>query len=61
MQLPVDVNLLGMRVTTSNIDAQLLAETGEGKILGDLLFNVAHLLDPSGSLNLVTILGPRGL
>lgn len=58
---PVDVNLLGLEITTSNIEAQLLAETGEGKVLGNLLYNVSHLLDPGGNLNLLTILGLLGL
>ncbi len=58
---PVDVNLLGLRVTTSNIHAQLVAKTGDGQILGNLLYNVSHLLDPGGSLNLLTILNQLGL
>jgi hypothetical protein len=33
--------LLGPEVTTSNINGDLLAQTGEGKIEGNLLFNVA--------------------
>jgi len=57
----VDVDLLGLKITTSNIRAQLLATTGEGKVLGNLVYNVAHLLDPGGSLNLLTILGQLGL
>ncbi|HYT93980.1 MAG TPA: hypothetical protein VEL76_34995 [Gemmataceae bacterium] len=58
---PVDVNLLGLIVTTSNIQAQLLAQTGDGQILGNLLYNVANLLNPGGSLNLLTILNALGL
>jgi hypothetical protein len=58
---PVDVDLLGLKITTSNIEAQLLAETGDGKVLGNLLYNLAHLLDPGGSLNLLTILNLLGL
>jgi hypothetical protein len=58
---PVDVNLLGLRITTSNIHAQLVAQTGDGQILGNLLYNVSHLLDPGGSLNLLTILGELGV
>ena len=58
---PVDVNLLGLKVTTSNIQAQLIAQTGDGQILGNLLYNVAHLLDAGGSLNLLTILGQLGV
>lgn len=58
---PVDVNLLGLKITTSNIRAQLLAQTGDGQILGNLLYNVAHLLDPGGSLNLLAILNALAL
>jgi hypothetical protein len=58
---PVDVNLLGLRITTSNIDAQLTATTGEGQVLGNLLYNVANLLNPGGTLNLLGILGQLGL
>ena len=58
---PVDVNLLGLVVTTSNIQAQLIAQTGDGQILGNLLYNVANLLNPGGTLNLLGILGQLGL
>ncbi|HEY1377933.1 MAG TPA: VCBS repeat-containing protein [Gemmataceae bacterium] len=58
---PVDVNLLGLRITTSNIHAQLVAQTGDGQVLGNLVYNVAHLLDPGGSLNLLTILNELGV
>ena len=58
---PVDVNLLGLQVTTSNIQAQLLAQTGDGQILGNLLYNVANLLNPGGSLSLLTILNALAL
>jgi hypothetical protein len=58
---PVNVNLLGLQVTTSNIQAQLIAQTGDGQILGNLLYNVANLLNPGGSINLLTILNGLGL
>ena len=45
---PVDVDLLGLVVTTSNIDAHLSAETGDGQVLGNLLYNVANLPNPAG-------------
>ena len=54
---PVDVNLLGLHITTSNIDATLTATTGDGQILGNLVYNVSHLLDPNGTLNLLGVLG----
>ncbi len=56
---PVDVNLLGLLVTTSNIRVDLSAQTGDGLILGNLLYNLAHLLDPGSEL--LTLLGDLGL
>jgi len=58
---PVDVNLLGLEITTSNIQATLTATTGDGQILGNLVYNVSHLLDPGGALNLLGILGQLAL
>lgn len=57
---PVDVDLLGLVVTTSNIDAQLSAVTGEGQILGNLLYNVANLANPNGAGSLLTLLDALG-
>lgn len=58
---PVDVDLLGLVVTTGNIHAQLIAQTGDGQVLGNLVYNVSHLLDPGGSLNLLSILDVLGV
>lgn len=58
---PVNVDLLGLDITTSNIQAQLIAQTGTGQILGNLLYNVANLLNPGGSSALLPILGELGL
>ena len=44
---PVEVDLLGLHVTTSDINAQLSATTGDGMILGNLLYNVANLANPN--------------
>ncbi len=57
---PVDVNLLGLEVTTSNITAQLLAQTGNGQILGNLLYNIANLLNPNESTTLLALLAEVG-
>ncbi len=46
---PVDVNLLGLVVTTNNIHAQLSATTGSGNILGNIVYNVTPP-DLGGSL-----------
>jgi hypothetical protein len=53
---PVDVDLLGLHVTTSDIYARLFAETGNGQILGNLVYNAANLLNPNGSLTLLSLL-----
>ena len=58
---PVDVNLLGLNITTSNIQAQLSAQTGTGQLLGNLVYNIAHLLDPGGTINLLGILNQLAL
>ncbi len=57
---PVNVDLLGLIVTTSNIDAQLSATTGDGQILGNLLYNVANLANPNGSGGLLALLNALG-
>jgi len=57
---PVDVNLLGLKVTTSNVTAQLLAQTGDGQVLGNLLYNVANLLNPKESSTLLFLLAELG-
>jgi hypothetical protein len=60
-QAPVDVNLLGLVVSTSDVHAKLVAQTGDGQILGNLAYNVSHLLDPGGSLALLPILTSLGI
>jgi hypothetical protein len=60
MTPPVNVNLLGLQVTTSNIHAQLVAQTGNGLLLGNLLYNVANLLNPGGSIGLLSLLTALG-
>ncbi|MBY0229061.1 MAG: hypothetical protein K2W96_07270 [Gemmataceae bacterium] len=57
---PVDVDLLGLVVTTSNIDARINAVTGDGMILGNLLYNVANLANPNGSGGLLALLNALG-
>ena len=57
---PVQVDVLGVSITTSDIQAHLSARTGEGQILGNILYNLANLADPGGPtslLNLFTLLG----
>ena len=53
---PVRADLLGLVVTTSDIDAELWAQTGDGQILGNLLYNVANLLNPGNTTSLLFLL-----
>ena len=58
---PVSVNLLGVLVTTSDVKATLSARTGDGQILGNLIYNVSNLLNSGSSagslLSLLSLLG----
>ncbi len=58
---PIDVNLLGLVVTTSNVHAQLTAVTGPANLLGNLVYNVSHLLDPNGTVGVLSILSGLGI
>jgi hypothetical protein len=53
---PVDVDLLGLSISTSNIEAKLTGTTGDGKLLGNLLYNAAHLLDSGSSTTLLSLI-----
>jgi len=51
----IHLNVLGLKVDTSEICLKITAQSGPGNLLGNLLGNVAHLLDQG--LNLGQILG----
>jgi len=57
---PVQANIMGLVVTTSDINAILSAQTGDGQILGNLLYNVSHLLDPGNGASLLFLLTELG-
>jgi hypothetical protein len=42
-QPPATVDLLGLSVTGANVNADLSATTGDGQVLGNLLYNVVNL------------------
>jgi hypothetical protein len=42
---PIDLNLLGLEVKTSEICLNISAQSGPGNLLGNLLAGIAHLLD----------------
>ncbi|HWE35863.1 MAG TPA: hypothetical protein VG406_04765 [Isosphaeraceae bacterium] len=52
---PIDLNLLGLEVKTSNICLDITAQSGPGNLLGNLLTDVANLLN--GGTSLGNILG----
>ncbi len=53
---PVTADLLGLVVTTSDINAELWAQTGDGQVLGNLLYNVANLLNQGNAVSLLLLL-----
>jgi hypothetical protein len=48
---PIDLNLLGLEVKTSEICLNISATSGNGNLLGNLLTDIAHLLDNGTSLS----------
>lgn len=58
---PIHLNLLGLNVQTSAICLDITAQSGSGDLLGNLLGNVAHLLDSGQSLgSVLNSIGPIG-
>ena len=53
---PVQADLLGLVVTTSDVNAELWARTGDGLVLGNLLYNVANLLNQGNTASLLLLL-----
>jgi len=48
---PIHLDLLGLKVDTSEICLNITAQSGSGNLLGNLLSDVAHLLDQGLSLD----------
>ncbi|MEA2711038.1 MAG: hypothetical protein QOF78_3639 [Phycisphaerales bacterium] len=53
---PATVNLLGLSVASNNVNAQLHAVTGDGQVLGNLLYNTANLTNPGGPASLISLM-----
>jgi len=62
---PIDLNLLGLEVKTSEICLNISAQSGPGNLLGNLLTDVAHLLDQGVPLSQIlsggTAINPNAL
>ena len=55
---PVSLDVLGVLVTTGDVNVELSARTGDGQILGNLLYNVSNLLNSGSSAStLLALLG----
>ncbi len=51
---PIELDVLGLVVTTNEIVIDITAEAGSGNLLGNLLCSVAHLFDnPGNTLNAI--------
>ncbi len=48
---PLDLNLLGLQVHLDRVVLDIVAQSGAGNLLGNLLCAVAHLLDTGGTLS----------
>jgi hypothetical protein len=48
---PLDLNLLGLKVHLDKVVLDIVAQSGAGQLLGNLLCAVAHLLDGNGTLS----------
>jgi hypothetical protein len=48
---PLDLNLLGLVVHLDKVVLDIVAQSGAGQLLGNLLCAVAHLLDSGGTLS----------
>jgi hypothetical protein len=57
---PVGVNLLGLNVTSNTLNAQLAAQTGDGQVLGNMLYNLANLTNPRSPALLLSFLAQMG-
>jgi hypothetical protein len=53
---PATVNLLGLGVAGNNVNGHLAAQTGDGQILGNLLYNAANLANPGASPSLIALM-----
>ena len=51
---PIDLNLLGLRIRTNQINVRIDAVPGAGNLLGNLLCAITNLLNPGGGLGQLT-------
>ena len=54
----MSLDVLGVLVTTGDVNVELSARTADGQILGNLLYNVSNLLNSGSSAStLLALLG----
>jgi hypothetical protein len=53
---PSTIDLLGLGVASNNVNAHIQAVTGDGQILGNLLYNAANLTNPGASPSMLALL-----
>ncbi|HSV16127.1 MAG TPA: VCBS repeat-containing protein, partial [Tepidisphaeraceae bacterium] len=53
---PATVSLLGLSIASNNLNASLSATTGDGLVLGNLLYNASNLTNPGASASMVSLL-----
>jgi hypothetical protein len=50
---PLDLDLLGLVVHLDRVVLDITAQSGPGRLLGNLLCSIAHLLDGNGALDVI--------
>jgi hypothetical protein len=50
---PLDLNLLGLKIHLNQVVLNITAQSGPGNLLGNLLCDIAHLLDSGGTLQAI--------
>jgi hypothetical protein len=53
---PTSAGVLGLNGATSSIHLGMSSRTGDGLILGNMLYNVSNLLNPGSSSNFLYLL-----
>jgi hypothetical protein len=57
---PVGVNLLGLKVASNALNARLSAQTGDGQVLGNMLYNLANITNPTAPAAMLSFVSRLG-